>query len=264
MSFRALHVPGDPLLIPNPWDSGSARLLQGLGFKALASTSAGAAYALGRPEGTLSPAEMVDAAARLARATNLPVNADLENCGPTPRDVARTITLAAEAGIAGGSVEDFSGDPDAPIYPLATAVERVEIAVEAARAAKHDFVLTARAEGRLHGQPDLDAIIDRLIAFAEAGADVLYAPGLTSADEVARVCEAVSLPVNVLVGNSKAGFTVPMLAQAGTARISLGSALARQAYGGLIAFAKTLREKGRFDYGPLAGFDEIEGLLRGS
>ncbi len=262
MSFRALHVPGDPLLMPNPWDAGSARLLRGLGFKALASTSAGAAFGLGRSEGSLSMADLVEAAALIARTTDLPVNADLENCGPTPRDVARTITLAADAGIAGGSVEDFSGDPDAPIYPMETAIERVEIAVEAARAAKGDFVLTARAEGRLHGKPDLDEIIDRLNAYAEVGADVLYAPGLTSADEIAQVCKAVPLPVNVLVGNTKAGFTVPMLAQAGVARISLGSAPARQAYGGLIAFSKTLRDEGRFAYDTLAGFDEIEALLK--
>lgn len=262
MTFRALHVPGEPLLMPNAWDAGSARILTGLGFKAIASTSAGAAFAWGRSEGTLSMAELTEAAALLARETSLPVNADLENCGPDHEAIARTISEAAKAGLAGGSIEDFSGDPNAAIYPLETAVARTATAVKAARAADSDFVLTARAEGRLHGQPDLGEIIDRLTAYADVGADAVYAPGLRTLDEVERVCKAVPVPVNVLVGGPNPAFTVPALADAGAARISLGSALARQALGGLIAFSKTLRDEGRFDYAPLAGFEEIEALLK--
>lgn len=262
MIFRALHVPGQPLLMPNPWDAGSARLLTGLGFKAIGSTSAGAAFSFGRGEGTLAPAELVEAAELLARVTALPVSADLENCGPGPATIARTITLAADAGLAGGSIEDFSGDPEDPIFPLNLALERVAIAVEAARAAPQDFVLTARAEGRLHGRGDLSEIIERLVAFAEIGADVVYAPGLTTPDEVNRICDAVRVPVNILVAGNNPAFTVRTLAEAGAARISLGSAPARQAYGGMIEFAKTLKDEGRFDYGHLGGFDEIEALLK--
>lgn len=262
MSFRALHRKGDPLLVPNAWDAGSAKILKGLGFNALASTSAGAAFAAGRSEGTLSPDEMIDDALRLTQASGLPVTADLENCGPGHDDITATLTRAAKMGLAGGSIEDHTGDPSEPIYPFDEALARVNTAVTAAGTQPDDFVLTARAEGRLHGHPDLNAIIERLQAFAEAGADVVYAPGLTTLAEVARVCDAVPVPVNVLVGANNDAFTVATLAEAGAARISLGSSLARQALGGMIRFATALRDDGQFAYGDLAGFDEIEALLK--
>ncbi len=260
MSFRALHRPGHPLLMPNPWDAGSGAILAGLGFEALASTSAGAAFALGRCDGDLTARKLVEAAETIARAVQVPVSADLENCGDTHEDVRATVQAAAD-GLAGGSIEDFTGNPADPLYPLDEAVARVQIAVAAAAEAPSDFVLTARAEGRLHGADDLGAIIERLQAYEGVGADVLYAPGLRSLEEVKQVCKAVSAPVNVLVGALSEGFTVAALADAGVARISVGSALSRQALGGMMRFARVLLDDGRFDYDELAGFAEIEGLL---
>lgn len=248
--------------MPNAWDAGSAKILESLGFAALASSSAGAAFAAGRLDGDLAPDELVAAGAQLTKAVAIPVSADLENCGETEEDIAATIEASAAAGLAGGSVEDFTGDPTNPIYPPETAVARVRAAVAAARAAPADFVLTARAEGLLHGGTDLAEIIARLSAYSEAGADVLFAPGLKTPDQVATVCEAVSGHVSVLVGHGRSGFTVETLVQAGAARISLGSALSRQALGGLIRFARALHTDGRFDYGEdMAEFAEIEGLL---
>jgi len=248
--------------MPNAWDAGSAKILESIGFAALASSSAGVAYAAGRPDGDLTPSELVAAGALLTEALTIPVSADLENCGVAEKDIAATIEAAAAAGLAGGSVEDFTGNPNDPIYPLETAVARVRAAVAAARAAPADFVLTARAEGLLYGGTDLAEIIARLCAYSEAGADVLFAPGLKTPDQVAMVCEAVPGNVSVLVGHSGSGFTVGTLAQAGVARISLGSALSRQALGGLIRFARTLYEDGRFDYTEdMAEFAEIEGIL---
>jgi 2-methylisocitrate lyase-like PEP mutase family enzyme len=262
--FRALHRPGDPLVLPNPWDIGTARILAGLGFQALATTSAGLAFSLGRRdgEGAVSRDEAIAHAADIVTATDLPVSADLENgFGPRPEDAAETIRRAGAAGLAGASIEDASGDPAAPIYDRTLAIERVVAAVEAARALGRPFVLTARAENFLHGRPDLDDTIARLAAFEAAGAEVLYAPGLGKLDDIRRVCAAVKAPVNVLGGGA---MSVAELAAAGAARVSLGAALARAALGGFLRAARELRENGSFGFRKeAAGFSEIEAFMAG-
>lgn len=245
-TFRALH--GKTFVIPNPWDAGSARLLAGLGFPALATTSAGLAFSLGRPDGAnqLSRDEVLRNAADIVAATPLPVSADLESgFGDTPAEVAATITAAAGAGLVGGSVEDATGEPAAPIRPLAEAVARVAAAAEAARALPFAFTLTARAENFLYGRPDLPDTIARLRAFQDAGADVLYAPALPDLAAVRAVCAAVSRPVNVLAGPR---LSVPELAGAGVARISLGSALHRASYGALVRAAREVAGDGTFTF----------------
>src|SRR3954453_18052173 len=216
--FRALHE-GDPFIIPNPWDAGSAKVLEHLGFKALATTSSGFAFTLGRRDGDVELEEVVEHTRVVAAATSLPVSVDLENgYGAGPADAARAVTCAAEAGAAGGSIEDY--DPSGRIYDLAHAPERVAAAAEAARAT--GFVLPARAENLIRGNPDLDDTIARLQAYERAGADVLYAPGLRSADAVRLVCQAVSKPVNVL---AHGGLTAEAVFAAGARRISVGRAL---------------------------------------
>jgi len=260
--FRALHQlpitvgrPPEPagpgaFLLPNPWDRGSARILTGLGFEALATTSAGFAFSVGRRDGAVHPDEVLAHCRSIVDATELPVAADLENCfGDAPKTVADTIGLAAATGIVGGSVEDASGDQRRPIYDHALAVERVAAAVEAVRALPFPFTLTARAENFLHGRPDLDDTIRRLQAFAEAGADVLYAPGLPSLEALRAVCAALApRPVNALAGVKGLGFPVEQLAAAGVRRISLGGCLSRVAFGALIAAAREMREKGTFSF----------------
>jgi 2-methylisocitrate lyase-like PEP mutase family enzyme len=260
--FRALHklptTPGAPIahagpgafIFPNPWDAGSARILAGLGFEALATTSAGYAFSLGRRDGMVSRDEVLAHCRSIADATDLPVAADLENCfGDDPRTVADTIRLAAATGIVGGSVEDASGDDRRPIYDHNHAVERVAAAVEAARALPIPFTITARAENFLHGRPDLDDTIRRLQAFAAAGAEVLYAPGLPSLEAIKAVCASVSpRPVNALAGIKGLAFSVEQLAAAGVRRISLGGALSRLAYGALINAAREMRERGTFSF----------------
>jgi 2-methylisocitrate lyase-like PEP mutase family enzyme len=257
-----LHRPGDPLVLPNPWDIGTARILAGLGFQALATTSAGLAFSLGRRDGEVSRDEAIAHAADIVTATDLPVSADLENgFGDRPEDAAETIRRAGAAGLAGASIEDASGDAAAPIYDRTLAVERVAAAVEAARALGRPFVLTARAENFLHGRPDLDDTIARLAAFEAAGAEVLYAPGLDKLDDIRRVCASVKGPVNVLGGGA---LTVPELAAAGAARVSLGAALARAALGGFLRAARELRESGSFGFRKeAAGFAEIEAFMAG-
>jgi 2-methylisocitrate lyase-like PEP mutase family enzyme len=265
LAFRALHAKPGAFVIPNPWDAGSARLLASLGFEALATTSAGHAYTLGRRdgEGGVSRAETLANARLIVEATELPVSADLENgFGDAPDDVAKTIRAASAAGLAGGSIEDASGDAASPIYDFTHAVERVAAAVEAARVLPAPFVLTARAENFLHGVDDLDDTIKRLQAFEKAGAEVLYAPALRSLDQIRAVCGSLSRPVNVLAGGPD--FTVQQLAEAGAKRISLGSSLARIALGALIAAGREIRDHGTFGFAKSgATYAEIDRLMRG-
>jgi 2-methylisocitrate lyase-like PEP mutase family enzyme len=242
--FRDLHT--STFIIPNPWDIGTAKLLASFGFKALATTSAGFAFSRGLADGGVSFEAMIAHCKELVGATDLPVSADLERGkGDSPERAAETIFAAEAAGLAGCSIEDFSGDVEKPIYDFSHAVERVAAAVEAARALKHDFVFTARAENFLHGRPDLDDTIKRLQAFEKAGADVLYAPGITDIETVRTICSSVSKPVNVL---AVPGFTMAELAQAGAKRISLGSKLANFAFGMLETASKEMLEQGTFDF----------------
>jgi 2-methylisocitrate lyase-like PEP mutase family enzyme len=245
--FLSLHRPGDPLLLPNPWDLGSAKLLASLGFQALATTSSGFAATLGRLDGSVSRDEALAHAAAIVAATGLPVSADLENCfADDPRGVARTVTLATETGLAGCSLEDFTGDDDDPIYDMGLAAERVAAAVEAAHAGPARLVLTARAENYLHGRPDLADTITRLQAYQAAGADVLYAPGLTSLADIRQVVTSVDRPVNVLAMPGVP--PVPELAEAGVSRVSVGGALAYAALGALANAATELRDQGTYGY----------------
>src|SRR6185312_3745472 len=231
--FAALHHGPGAFIIPNPWDAGTARILESIGFDALTTTSAGLAYTLGKRDGTgaVTRDETLANAKAIADATTLPVAADLENgFGDSPKAAAETIRLAGEfAGLVGGSIEDSSGDAKRPIYDFAHAVERIAAAVEAARALKHPFVLVARAENFLHGRPDLDDTIRRLQAFEAAGADALYAPGLTKVHDIRLVCKSVKKPVNVVMGLRSGGFSVAELAAMGVRRISVGSSLSRAA-----------------------------------
>jgi 2-methylisocitrate lyase-like PEP mutase family enzyme len=243
-AFRALHE-GDPFVIPNPWDAGSAKVLAGLGFKALATTSSGFAFTLGRPDGAVTLVEIAAHVRLVDGATDLPVSVDLENgYGPAPEDAARAITTVAEAGAVGGSIEDYDRD-DGELYEPDRATERIAAAAEAARALDFPFTLTARAENHLRGNPDLDDTIARLNAFADAGADVLYAPGLISAEEIKAVCEAVSKPVNVLAF-SRLGLTFPEIAEAGAQRVSVGGGLAWAATDALVEAAERIIDQGDF------------------
>ena len=249
--FRALHEGPEPLLLPNPWDVGSAKLLTWLGFAALATTSSGFAATLGRLDGSVTREEALAHAAELAAATSLPVSADLENAfADEPAGVAETIRMAVQAGLAGCSVEDFTGQPGSPIYDIGLATDRVAAAAAAATAGLVQLVITARAENYLHGRPDLADTITRLQAYQEAGADVLYAPGLTSLDEIRQVVSAVDLPVNVLA--LPGGPTVPELAQAGVRRVSVGGAFAFAALGAVVEAARELREQGSYGFLELA------------
>jgi 2-methylisocitrate lyase-like PEP mutase family enzyme len=248
--FRKLHQGPGAFLIPNPWDGGTARMLTALGFEALATTSAGLAFSLGRRdgEGLVTREEVLAHIREIVGASDLPVSADLENgFGDAPEKAAETIRLGAAAGLVGGSIEDATGDERRPIYDHGHAVERVKAAVEAARTLPFPFTLTARAENFLHGRADLDDTMRRLQAFAEAGADVVYAPGLPNLEAIRSVCAAVApRPVNALLG--AAGRSVAELAQAGVRRISTGSALHRPAMGGFLTAAKEMKEKGTFTF----------------
>ena len=240
-AFRALHE-GEPFVIPNPWDAGSARVLAALGFRALASTSSGFAYTLGRLDGAATLDEVVAHAAELDRATDLPVSVDLENgYGDSPEAAALAITRVGQAGAVGGSIEDY--DPSGRLYELSHAVERVAAAVEAARAFDFPFTLTARAENHIRDNPDLGDTIARLQSFEAAGADVLYAPGLRTADEVREVCAALSKPVNVL---ALGGLTMAELAEAGAQRVSVGGALTWLAVNAFADAARAIRDDGDF------------------
>ena len=263
-AFRALHDAEGAFVIPNPWDVGSARLLASLGFRALATTSAGFAFSLGRPEGLLAREEVLAHCRALVGATSLPVSADLEKgFGDSPESAAETVRAAAATGLAGCSLEDHTGRRDDPIFDLSLAAERIAAAAEAARALPHDFVLTARCENFLWGRKDLDDTLRRLEAFERAGADVLYAPGLRSLDDIRTVCAALSKPVNVIMGLPGADFTLAELAEAGAKRISVGSALARLAYGVCLAAAQEIAAQGRFDsLSSAIGFAELEDRFR--
>jgi len=245
--FLSLHRPANPLLLPNPWDAGSAKILAAMGFQALATTSSGFAMTLGRLDGSVNRDESLAHAAAIVAATELPVSADLENCfADDPDGVARTVALAAKTGLAGCSVEDFTGDEDEPIYDTGLAVERVAAAAEAAHAAAARLVLTARAENYLHGRPDLADTIARLQAYQAAGADVLYAPGLTSLADIRQVVTALDRPVNVLA--MPGAPSVSELAEAGVARVSVGGAFAYAALSALADAAAELRDKGTYGY----------------
>jgi len=245
--FLSLHQAGEPLLLPNPWDAGSARLLAALGFLALATTSSGYALTLGRPDGAVTRDEALEHGRVIVSATELPVSADLEGgFADDPPGVARTVELAVQAGLAGCSIEDFSGSARQPIYEPGLATERITAAAEAAHRDGLRLVLTARAENYLHGRPDLADTIARLQAFQEAGADVLYAPGLTRLADIRQVVASVDRPVNVLA--LPACPPVAELAAAGVSRISVGGSYARVAYGALADAATELRDRGTYGY----------------
>src|SRR3954463_10861073 len=236
-TFQALHA-GEPFVIPNPWDAGSAKVLARLGFKALATTSSGFAFTLGRRDGDVTLDEVIEHTRALAAAVEVPVSVDLEHgYGSEPDDAARAVAAAADAGAAGGSIEDF--DPSGRIYDLDHAKARVAAAADAAG----DFVLTARAENHIRGNPDLDDTIARLQAYERAGADVLYAPGLASVEEISAVCSAVAKPVNVL---ARPNLTLSEIAGAGARRVSVGGALAWVAVAALISAAERIRDAGDF------------------
>ena len=252
--FRALHERAGAFVIPNPWDAGTARILEALGFEALTTTSAGLAFTLGRRDGArlITREETLANAKLIADATRLPVAADLENgFGDAPEACAQTIRLAGAAGLVGGSIEDATGDADHPIYEFEHAVERVAAAADAARALGFPFLLVGRAENFGHGRPDLDDTIRRLQAYETAGAEVLYAPGVTRPDDIRTLCASVTKPVNIVMGLGRASpgaLTVAELEALGVKRISVGSAMSRAALGAFVRAAKEIREHGTFGF----------------
>jgi 2-methylisocitrate lyase-like PEP mutase family enzyme len=249
LAFRALHQRDHAFIIPNPWDVGTARLLTNLGFEALATTSAGYAFSVGKRDNTIDRDEMMAHVRAIASATDLPVSADLENgFGDAPEVVAETIKLAAATGLAGGSIEDATSDEGHPIYEMQRASERIRAAAEAVRGLPFAFTLTGRAENYLHGRPDLKDTIKRLQAYQEAGADVLYAPGLTTKDDITAVVSSVDRPVNVLMGMQGAQLSLAELSAIGVKRVSVGSALSRAALGALLRAAREMREHGTFSF----------------
>ncbi|WP_122573568.1 isocitrate lyase/PEP mutase family protein [Pseudomonas viridiflava] len=267
-AFKALHERDGAFVMPNPWDAGSAKLLASMGFEALATTSAGLAFTLGRPdaEGAISRDDTLANVADIVAATSLPVAADLENCfADSPEGCAQTLLKAAAAGIVGGSIEDASGRADHPIYDFDLAVERVRTSVAAVRSLPFPFMLTARAENLLNGRMDFADTLRRLEAYAEAGADVLYAPGLRTREEVIAVVRAVApKPVNILMGLGGVTLSVADLSECGVKRISVGSSLARAAFGGLYRAAEEIRNYGTFNYaGQALPFDQLNDLFKG-
>lgn len=248
-AFRALHQRDHAFIIPNPWDPGTARLLAHLGFEALATTSAGFAFSVGKRDNTIGRDQMLAHASAIVSATDLPVSADLENgYGDSPESVVETIHGAIAAGLAGCSIEDMSHDPSHPIYELEHAIERIRAAAEAAHAVDFPFTLTARAENYLCGRPDLKDTIRRLQAFQEAGAHVLYAPGLRTKEDIAAVVTSVDCPVNVVMGLQGVQLTLAELSAIGVRRISVGSALSRAALGAFLRAANEMREHGTFSF----------------
>lgn len=247
--FEQLHRKGHCFVIPNPWDAGSARLLEHLGFQALATTGAGFAFSQGQPDLSVKAKDMLLHLAQLSSVTSLPVSADLQNgFGDTPEDAARTIVEAAETGIVGCSIEDATGDPAHPIYDLGLARERIQHAASAARSLGFKFMLTARAENYFYGIPDLADTIRRLQAYQEAGADVLYAPGIQSKADIKSILGAIDRPLNVLMGLRGEQLTLAELGELGVTRISLGGSLARTAYSAMISAVKDIMATGRFGY----------------
>ena len=248
-SFRKLHEQGSCFVIPNPWDQGSARLLEHLGFKALASSSAGFAFSMAKSDLSISKSSLMNHLTGVCQVTSLPVSADLQNgFGNDPEDMAVTILQAAKTGIVGGSIEDASGDDGNPVYPLDLAAERIRHAAVAARSLGFRFTLTARAENHLYGRLDLKDTIRRLQAYQEAGADVLFAPGIKTREEISAVIRAIDRPLNVLAGLGGMTLGVAELQELGVTRISLGGSLARAAYGALLRAATEVREQGTFGY----------------
>jgi 2-methylisocitrate lyase-like PEP mutase family enzyme len=263
-AFRALHARDRAFIIPNPWDVGTARLLEHLGFEALATTSAGYAFSVGRRDNTIDRREMIAHASAIASATDLPVSADLENgFGDSPKIVSETVKLAAAAGLAGCSIEDMSREPSHPIYEFEHAVDRVRAAAEVVRDLPFSFVLTARAENYLVGKPDLKDTITRLQAYQEAGADVLYAPGLTTKDDIAAVVRSVDRPVNVVMGLQGTQLSLAELSALGVRRVSVGSALSRAALGAFLRAAQEMREHGTFAFAEEAvSYREISAMFK--
>lgn len=260
--LKSLHAQDQAFVIPNAWDAGSARLLESLGFEALATTSAGYAFSKGKRDSIagLSRDELLANAAEIVAATDLPVSADLEDgFGVTPEICAQTIRMASKLGLVGGSIEDATGDPTSPIYDIDQSVERIQAAAEAA--AGLPFILTARAENYLWGKPDLNDTIKRLQAFSEAGADVLYAPGLPDIAAIRTVCTAVDKPVNVLMGLQGNTYSVEELSEAGVRRISVGGSFARAAIGALMRAAEEVRTCGTFTYAADAIPDSVVSKL---
>jgi 2-methylisocitrate lyase-like PEP mutase family enzyme len=261
--FRALHERDSAFIIPNPWDVGTARLLTHLGFKALATTSAGYAFSVGMRDYRIGRDEMIAHVGAIASATDLPVSADLENgYGDAPESVAETIRLAAAAGVVGGSIEDTTHRPENPIYEYGVAVERVRAAAEAARALPWSFTLTGRAENYLWERPDLKDTIKRLQAYQDAGADVLYAPGLATKEDIAAVVRSVDRPVNVVMGLRGVPLSLAELSQLGVKRISVGSALTRAALGAFLRAAREMREHGTFTFADeAASYQEVNAMF---
>ncbi|MEJ6398750.1 isocitrate lyase/PEP mutase family protein [Yoonia sp. 208BN28-4] len=263
-TFRALHVPGRPFILANVWDAGTAKMLQSLGAQALATSSAAHAYVLGRPDGgTLTRDEALSHAEDIVRATNLPVQGDFENgFGDDPETCAETVRLAAEVGLAGICIEDTALPAQTP-YDAKLSVERIRAAAAAAKALPHDFVLTARADGIMTGGYDIDEAIARCTAFADAGADAVYAPLPNSMDDLAKLCAAVPVPVNALVAGRYTAQTLAEFADAGVARLSLGSALARTVHKTIYDAATEMFEKGTFTrLGKGISGDIVDGLLQ--
>jgi 2-methylisocitrate lyase-like PEP mutase family enzyme len=263
-AFRTLHARDGAFIIPNPWDIGTARLLAYLGFEALATTSAGYAFSVGQLDNTIDRHEMMAHIGAIAAATDLPVTADLGNgFGDDPKIVAETLALASAAGLVGGSIEDATGRPDHPIYEMEHAVERIRAAAELVHGLPFPFTLTARAENYLVGRPDLKDTIRRLQAYQSAGADVLYAPGLASKDDIAAVVGSVDRPTNVVMGLQGVQLTLDELSELGVKRISVGSALARAALGAFLRGAREMREHGTFAFaGQAVSYREASTLFK--
>jgi 2-methylisocitrate lyase-like PEP mutase family enzyme len=262
-AFAALHARESAFIIPNPWDQGTARLLETMGFEALATTSAGYAFSVGRPDNTISRDDTIAHAAAVASATDLPVSADLENgFADDPGGVAETIRMAAATGLVGGSIEDASARTQGQPYEIALAADRIRAAAEVVRGLPFRFMLTARAENFLVGRPDLSDTIRRLQAYQEAGADVLYAPGLQSADDIATLVRAVDRPVNVVMGLAGVQLSLAALTALGVKRISVGSALARAALGAVLRAGREMRALGTFEFAKDAvSYAEINGIF---
>lgn len=262
--FRSLHERAGAFIIPNPWDRGSARILAHSGFEALATSSAGCAFSKGRLDGTISRDEMIAHIADIVSATDLPISADLENgYGDSPESAAEIIRQAAATGVVGGSIEDATGRADDPIYSIEHAAERIQAAAEAARALPFTFTLTARAENYLHGRPDLKDTIARLQAYQQAGADVLYTPGLASKEDIRAVVSSVDRPVNVVMGLRGVALSQAELAAIGVRRISVGGSLCRTALGSLLRAAKEMRQTGTFTFAnEAASMQEIIAIFK--
>lgn len=262
-AFRQLHESPDLFVMPNPWDAGTARIFTGCGFKALATTSGGMAYSLGKRDGYVTREEALRHCSDIVAATDLPVSADLEKgYGDTPEEVADMIIAVAATGVAGCSIEDYTGNPESPIFDSTLAIERIQAAHEARLNLPDDFVLTARCEKFLWNEPQLDAVINRLQAFEKAGADVLFAPGIEVLEDIQRVVCALQNPVNVVMSTPNLAYGLPELRAIGVRRVSIGSGMAQLIYGSAINAAKELAESGTFDF--LDGaidYEELEGWM---